>query len=159
MTTTAPILVSKNDILCMFQQVQQQMIDQQWMNQRLIREMENLKAEKNKQVEVTTPITPRILDFGTSGISGNHSGDFIPMQTGIGTSSGSQDLGISRDNLLIPRTSLPTPLTTTLFELGHPLSPIVRPTCYLAHENLIRPNQCPGPRDLVGPHKSIRPKH
>ncbi|KAD5802550.1 hypothetical protein E3N88_13910 [Mikania micrantha] len=88
MTTTAPILVSNNDILSMFQQ-----------------------AEKNKQIEVTTPIAPRILDFGTSGISGNHSGDFIHMQTSIRTSSGSQDLGISRDNILIPRTSLPTPIT------------------------------------------------
>ncbi|KAD4180068.1 hypothetical protein E3N88_28659 [Mikania micrantha] len=111
MTTTAPILVSNNDILSMFQQVQQQMKDQQWMNQRLIREMESLKAEKNKKVEVTTPIAPRILDFGISGMSENHPGDFIPMQTSIGTSSGSQDLGISRDNLLIPRTSLPTLIT------------------------------------------------
>ncbi|KAD2394399.1 hypothetical protein E3N88_41376 [Mikania micrantha] len=33
------------------------------------------------------------------------------MQTSIRTSSGSQDLGISWDNLLIPRTSFPTPFT------------------------------------------------
>ncbi|KAD4981719.1 hypothetical protein E3N88_18390 [Mikania micrantha] len=91
------------------------MIDQQQMNQRLLREMESLKAEKNKQVEATTPIAPIILDFGTSGMSGNHSGDFIPMQTSIGTSSGSQDLGISRDNILIPRTSLPTPITSNTY--------------------------------------------
>ncbi|KAD4584739.1 hypothetical protein E3N88_22340 [Mikania micrantha] len=48
MTTSVPILVSNNEILSMFQQVQQQMLDQQKMNQRLLREMETLRAEKNK---------------------------------------------------------------------------------------------------------------
>ncbi|KAD4180491.1 hypothetical protein E3N88_29082 [Mikania micrantha] len=70
MTTTAPVVFSNNDILSMFQQVQQQMIDQQRMNPRLLREMESLKAEKNKQVEVTTPIAPKILDLEHKGCPG-----------------------------------------------------------------------------------------
>ncbi|KAD7478294.1 hypothetical protein E3N88_01430 [Mikania micrantha] len=109
MTTSAPILVSTNDILSMFQQVQQQMMDQQKMNQRLLREMETLRAEKNKQKEISTPLVPRILDFGTSGMSGNHSGDFIPMQTSLGDPSGFQGLRISRDNTNILGTSCHTP--------------------------------------------------
>ncbi|KAD4585878.1 hypothetical protein E3N88_23479 [Mikania micrantha] len=115
MTTSVPILVSNNEILSMFQQVQQQMLDQQKMNQRLLREMETLRAEKNKLKQTSTPLAPRILDFGTSGISGNHSGDFIPMQSSFGDPSGSQGLRISRDNTNILRTSCLTPITSNTF--------------------------------------------
>ncbi|KAD3640093.1 hypothetical protein E3N88_29316 [Mikania micrantha] len=115
MTTSVPILVSNNEILSMFHQVQQQMLDQQKMNQRLLREMETLRAEKNKQKETSTPLAPRILDFGTSGMSGNHSGDFIPMQSSFGDPSRSQGLRISRDNTNILGTSCLTPITSNTF--------------------------------------------
>ncbi|KAL8251929.1 hypothetical protein R6Q59_035622 [Mikania micrantha] len=60
-----------NDLIAPHRQdLEQQMLDQQTMNQRLLREMETLKAEKNKQIETSTPLAPRILDFGTSGMSG-----------------------------------------------------------------------------------------
>ncbi|KAD5961644.1 hypothetical protein E3N88_13117 [Mikania micrantha] len=85
-TTSAQILVSNNDVL-----------------------------KKNKHIETSTPLAPRILDFGTSGMSGNHSGDFIPMQTSLGNPSRSQGLRISRDNTNIPRTSCLTPITSNTF--------------------------------------------
>ena len=48
-------------------------------------------------------------------MSGNHSGDFIPMQTSLRDPSGSQGLRISRDNTNIPRTSYLTPITSNTF--------------------------------------------
>ena len=43
--------------------------------------MEILKSERNKQAEITTPLQPRILEYGSSGFFGNYSGDYIRMQS------------------------------------------------------------------------------
>ncbi|KAI3813740.1 hypothetical protein L1987_18472 [Smallanthus sonchifolius] len=56
------------------------MKQQEKTNQMMFRELERIKESK-KLVETTTPLQPRILNFDSTGFSGNHQGDIIPMQT------------------------------------------------------------------------------
>ena len=80
-STTPPVMISNSELFSVFQQVKVQMEQQQKTNQVLLREVEILKSERNKQPEVTTPLHPRMLEYGSSGFAGNYSRDYIRMQS------------------------------------------------------------------------------